>query len=353
MERTAMNIKAKLASLISVSCFVLLPFHAQAVPAYSDLYIFGDSLSDVGNVFAATGGTQPASPYADGQYSNGAVWVQGLAAQLGLNPLKPSLLGGNDYAFGGATTSYQPTTSTIVPNLTEQIGLYSLSLGGSPASASALYSVWIGANDIFNILDSGVDLNTALQQAKGAALAEANAIALLAGAGAKNFLVALLPDLGLTPSLTTLGPQASAAGSFLAASYNSALQSDLVSLVESFGLSMNYLDAYGLIDDAVGDPGAFGFSNVKDPCFTGTTTSGGDFCANPNQYLFWDDVHPTAAAQALIANAAISALSVPEPGSLLLIGIALTSLALARRKTTGHKHGARLFGDRAMFSGPC
>ena len=79
-----------------------------AVPALSQassfdaIYAFGDSLSDVGNIFTASGGVAPAAPYANGQFSNGPVWVQDLAAGLGLAPLKPSLLGGTDYAFGGA-----------------------------------------------------------------------------------------------------------------------------------------------------------------------------------------------------------------------------------------------------------
>ena len=51
-----------------------------------------------------TSGAEPASPYVDGEFSNGPVWVQDLAARLGLPALTPSLAGGTDYAFGGATT---------------------------------------------------------------------------------------------------------------------------------------------------------------------------------------------------------------------------------------------------------
>ena len=63
---------------------------AAAAP-YTSIYAFGDSLSDVGNVFLATAGTpaaQPLPPYADGQFSNGPVWVQTLAAGLGIAPLQ-------------------------------------------------------------------------------------------------------------------------------------------------------------------------------------------------------------------------------------------------------------------------
>ena len=54
-------------------CLSLCPTVAHA---YSSLFVFGDSLSDVGNVFLATGGQQPASPYANGQFSNGPIWAQ-------------------------------------------------------------------------------------------------------------------------------------------------------------------------------------------------------------------------------------------------------------------------------------
>ena len=77
--------------------------------------MFGDSLSDVGNVYLATNGIEPASPYVDGQFSNGPVWVQDLAARLGLPALTPSLAGGSDYAFGGATTGSPSTNNPVRP----------------------------------------------------------------------------------------------------------------------------------------------------------------------------------------------------------------------------------------------
>jgi phospholipase/lecithinase/hemolysin len=56
------------------------------------IYSFGDSLSDVGNIYATTGDTVPGAPYFNGQFSNGNVWVQDLASDLGLAPLMPSRL---------------------------------------------------------------------------------------------------------------------------------------------------------------------------------------------------------------------------------------------------------------------
>src|SRR5580658_5393666 len=71
------------------------------------IYAFGDSLSDVGNVYSAVG--IPASPpYYQGEFSNGPVWVQDLAAGLGLPALQPSRLGGTDYAYGSGETAPEP-----------------------------------------------------------------------------------------------------------------------------------------------------------------------------------------------------------------------------------------------------
>ena len=72
------------------------------------IYAFGDSLTDVGNIYAASGGTVPGAPYVNGQFTNGSVWVQDLASGLGLGPLTPSLVGGTDYAYGTGETGVTP-----------------------------------------------------------------------------------------------------------------------------------------------------------------------------------------------------------------------------------------------------
>ena len=143
--------------LLIVAAAALSISAGQAVAAspYTAIYSFGDSLSDVGNVYLAKGGLEPASPYVGGQFSNGPVWVQDLAGMLGLPALTPSLAGGNDYAFGGATTGYRGTNNKEVPNLAQQIATFSLD-HAFKAPSSALYTFSIGANDLFGILDAGL-----------------------------------------------------------------------------------------------------------------------------------------------------------------------------------------------------
>ena len=302
---------------------------AQAGP-YSALYAFGDSLSDIGNVFAGSGGTEPAAPYFAGRFSNGPIWLDYLAAQLGTGPMIPSLLGGTDFAFGSATTGYVPTLSnpSLAPTFAQQVALFNAATGGV-APQSALYAVWIGGTDLLNILQSGVSGTQALALVQGAAATEATEIAALVGAGARSFLVGLLPDAGKAPSVTVFGPAAAAAASALAAAYNTALETDLSGLGAG-PANIFYLDAFSLIDAVVANPGAFGLSNVTDPCYVGPLTGGGTVCATPDQYLFWDTDHPTSAAHAIVAAAAAN-VAVPEPGSLSLLAVGLVGLLVCRR----------------------
>jgi phospholipase/lecithinase/hemolysin len=307
----------------------LMSASAAQAAGFSAEYVFGDSLSDVGNVYLATSGIKPASPYVNRQFSNGPVWVQDLAGRLGLPALTPSLAGGSDYAFGGATTGFPSTNNPLVPNLTQQVDTFFS--GHASAPSDALYTLSIGANDLFAILKSGLTPQQAAGAAAAAALVVASEAGDLAAAGAKDLVLFDVPDLGVTPQITALGSHAaSAAATALSAYFDEQVLIDLAP-VEAAGLTVFDLNTYALLDKAVQDPSAFGFSNVTAPCWTGGFTgsaTGGSLCSTlpavQDTYLFWDDVHPTAAGHLLVADAALSALGlpVPEPSTwaMLLVG---------------------------------
>src|SRR5438874_1472870 len=71
---------------------------------FTQLVVFGDSLSDVGNISSATFGSTPGQYYYNGRFSNGPVYAEALASGLGL-PMVRSTASGNDFAYGGAKTS--------------------------------------------------------------------------------------------------------------------------------------------------------------------------------------------------------------------------------------------------------
>ena len=72
-------------------------FTYSVASGFSNMYVFGDSLSDMGRLFAATGGMIPPAPiYANGRLSNGPVWAEYVADDLNLD-----LNLGNNFAIGG------------------------------------------------------------------------------------------------------------------------------------------------------------------------------------------------------------------------------------------------------------
>ena len=318
--------------------------HANTIDA---IYAFGDSLSDVGNIYTATGGTMPTAPYAGGQFSNGNVWVQDLASGLGL-PLTPSLAGGTDYAYGGAESAVTSfNTALAATNLLGPTGQIAQFDAAHPtANPNALYTIWIGSNDLLGVLASAP---TPAQAATDLGIVAAHidtAISLLVASGAKDFLILTVPDLGIIPEVQALGPTAVTEASTLSAEFDSTLVNgagpipSLSTVAAGDSVNISVLNTYPLIDSIVDNPSKYGFTNVTSPCYTGTyqgfadTADPGTVCGNPDQYFFWDSLHPTAAADVLVADAALATVtSTPEPSILLMLGTGLLALLMLAGST--------------------
>ncbi|MBN9561266.1 MAG: SGNH/GDSL hydrolase family protein [Alphaproteobacteria bacterium] len=312
---------------------------ATAAPAaaspFNAIYAFGDSLSDIGNVSIASGGAVPKSPpYAPGRFSNGPIWIDDVAARVGV-PLTPALAGGTDFAFGGATTGTTAVHTAGLGDLPYQMAAFQ-TLVPTPAQ-NALYTLWIGANDLRDAFSSANPVAAVQQVVPQAVQNASQAVLTLAGLGAKHLLVLNLPNLAETPAIALLGnPQLSALATAASGLYDSLLAASLQQIAQTTGLQIDLLDMYALLNRAVQNPSAYGFADVTTPCWTGSTAGGpGTLCSTDKSlqdlHLFWDSLHPTEAGHALIARAALAL--IPEPGSVLLLVGGLLGLAVLRRRS--------------------
>lgn len=319
---------------ILTAAALALPLFAQAGP-YSSMFVFGDSLSDTGNLSNITGGAFPgtAQPYAPGRFSDGAVWVETLAARLGLASDATAITsgtGGKNYAFAGARTGVDPSPPGV---LAQVAGLWGAGVGlpgltsHAFADPNALYIVVGGGNDMRDARSAVGGDHASRVAAAGAAVTNLrNSVLYLASRGAKNILISNLPDLGFTPEAILLGL---AAQSSDATNAFNALIGSLLSIEGFFpGLDIDLLDMAGITAQARVNPAAFGVTNTISPC-AGFTFSTGASCATS---LFSDVLHPSALGHRLIAGEALAALGIPEPDSLALFGLAFVALAWARRQ---------------------
>jgi len=300
-----------------------------ASAGYSGLYVFGDSLSDPGNLAAAIGadpaqvisgnGYIPDRPYASLQFSNGDVWAKTYANAIGLGSFGlPFVVGGGNFAFGGARVTADGPG--LPPSLTTQETSFFLAAHGGVAPSDALYVIEGGGNDARDTLAAAAVSADPSTVIGAAALAYAagvgNLVDQLQASGAQHIVVWNVPDLGLAPAVTTLGPGASFLGSVVSQSMNSALS---MRLAGESGVTL--FDIFGTIDSFVSTPGAFGLVNVTDAC-------GAIAGCDPSTSLFWDGIHPTSAGHALLAREMVAA-TVPEPADYLLLVAGL--VAVSRR----------------------
>lgn len=292
-----------IAGAIPLAFVAVTPAIAQAF-GFSDLYVFGDSVSDAGATYQRTGGLVPPSPPYAGRFSNGPVWVEYLASDLGI-PFDPA----KDFAVFSATTGTANTNpignAFGLGGLQQQITGYIAA--NQVADPNALYVVYAGSNDYLGggITNPFIPVQNLT-----------NSILALARIGAKNFLVPNLPDLGNLP--TALGNPESVPLNLLTAAHNQVLDQALIALNQQLDPSVNLisLDVNGLFKDAIANPAKYNLTNVTDACLSLTTFS---VCNSPNTYLFWDTFHPTTVAHQQIANLAYNSVSaaVPEPPATL------------------------------------
>jgi phospholipase/lecithinase/hemolysin len=248
---------------------------ALAAPAFSDLIVFGDSLSDSGNA---------------GRFSNGPVWVERIAERMGLD-LQPARSGGTNYAVGGARTH---------GGLTDVLSQTAVFMSQRRVDPEALYIVFAGANDLLAASCRAPDSGLAREAAEAIGTATGRLIA----AGAVHLLVPNLPDIGRAPVVRARGAACAETARTLTGMYNAALDEVLDVVELGTDVRLRRLDVFGLAEQVFASPRRAGFRDVTTPCW------GGD-C---DGVLFWDPLHPTTAAHSLLAREALGVLGINAPG---------------------------------------
>ncbi len=299
---------------------LLGPARADDDDAIKALAIFGDSLSDAGNVFAVAREIQtfpypviPLRPYGiDGyQFSNGPTWAQVFAAELDLPQggkaalFRPGIFG--NYAFGGARA--RPVAGEEVPSGIRQVYLYLADNGGT-ADGETLYVLQFGGNDLRDALGElltnpdPVDAMMTVEAIIGAAIAaQVDMIKQLYFLGAREFAVANVPNLGLAPAIRIFGGDAIMAATMLSGQYNHGLETTVQALRALPGIRIREIDFFGITNDIVADPEEFDISSIDEPCIIYFHPDGA-ICNDPDAYLFWDGIHPTAQTHEIVGEAA-------------------------------------------------
>lgn len=311
------------------------PLWAAAQAPYARIVVFGTSLSDPGNAFALAGGVNtppnylqdifmvPNAPYAQGGHhlTNGATWIEQLARPMGLagtvRPAFRGAAGATNYAVAGTRAFDDGDPSTF--QLSTQVDAFLQSLGGNPVPADWLVVMEMGSNDVRDAFVAGLSnppLGNAILTA-GVASIRHELVDRLRAAGASNFLLwNSVPNIGVTPAVRTLAAalqvQTGIPAAFFiglatnaAAGFSAGLEGVALEL-EASGANVTRLDVFPMVNALVANPASFGLTNVTMPCITPSIAP--YKCQNPDEYLFWDGIHPTSAVHGILAQEAAAAL---------------------------------------------
>ena len=281
----------------------------KAVKRPDALYVFGDSLSDTGNVWILTGNVVPPSisphrTYFDGRFSNGPIAIEYLWDALdrdGDSVVRPFLADQTihpgdavNFAFGGATSgsSSVVTPQLTVPGLLQQVEMFA-AVSTESRARDALFVVFVGANDYLtapptspaNPLQVVGNIKFAIER--------------LHALGARNIVVMNLPNLALAPIVPpATGPllttQVLLHNTLLRATLKAVeaglpganiIEMDVFKIVNSLGKRFN-------MTSPAATPAPAATCLFTDPLICPDVDT---FAVNPH-YFFWDVQHPTTAA---------------------------------------------------------
>lgn len=285
----------RLVSLLALCCgAAIFPSSLAAQAPVDHMVVFGDSLSDNGNLYTVI--HQPAPPtYSLGRSTDGpdtypasaisGLWEEQLAASLGLPDPQPDLVNSANlnFSFSGAESGDLANSATGPYGMALQVQSY---LQQNPANiGTALHLFWGGTNDVFDYPDP-------LTAATGSVENISGQIASIAAAGGKYFVWLNLSPLELSPRGAGRTDIQAATAAFA-----TSMQAAIATLHSSYpNIVIVPVDVYSLYKQVAQAPASYGLVNV--------TTASQSLAVNPDQYIFWDGLHPTTRMHQIIADEA-------------------------------------------------
>ena len=282
-----------------------------SIGGISHLVVFGDSLSDPGNLSRNTFGfVVPHKIFYQGRFSNGPVWADYVE-----NSLRWTV---DNFAVGGART--RPGSfpeNLVVPSLPEQIDKNISHLKKLDAKKT-LITVWIGPN---NYIRNGGEYQDAngkprvdlLTQGVEQTIGEIeNEIYKIQKLGFNRIVVGTMPELGginRDPKGST--PSTDETLFMATRLHNQALNLMLERIMaKNNELKLVKYDSYDINQATSKDPKGYGFTRLNEPCFVGSINGDfygkEEFCSDPMGYKFWEYIHPNTRMQCYYATQFLS-----------------------------------------------
>ncbi|CDO96915.1 unnamed protein product [Coffea canephora] len=314
------------------------------VPCY---FIFGDSLVDNGNNnninslakanYLPYGVDYPGGP--SGRFSNGKTTVDVIAELLGFEgPIPPyaevsgqEILKGVNYASAaagireetgqqlGARISFTAQVNNYKNTVSQIVNILGDENSTADYLSKCIYSIGVGSNDYLNNYFMPLYYSSSRQfspEQYSQVLIEqyTEQIRTLYDFGARKFALIGVGQIGCSPNALA---QNSPDGTACVQRINSANQifnNGLRGLVDQFNNDRSdakfaYINAFGIFQDLINNPSAFGFRVTNAGC-CGVGRNNGQItclpfqtpCANRDEYLFWDAFHPSEAANIIVGR---------------------------------------------------
>ena len=334
-----MKVLARFLALFAIA--LASPVAAQS--SFSNIYVYGDSLSDSGNAFLATRGEEasPLDGYYEGRFSNGPNFADYISSALTGTLATPALLGGTNFAVGGATAA--TISGTRSPSFIQQI-VASGALVSRNISPDALVIVNFSGNDVRRTINIGGPVQ--FDQATSSLFDGLGALYL---AGARNFVVTGTPNIGALPrSIDDVGSIPGRLEELTQRSrkINFLFGKTSAEFAQLTGSNVAFFDLFRFENALVANPTRFGLPgdlNTTTPC---QIIGGGvPQISNCEGSLYFDRVHPTTAVHQVIADGVLAQLNgtplaVPEPATwlMMLIGFGVVGSRIRGSRV----HSARL-----------